>query len=428
MCSSNDPPANRAPGGKKKRKKLWEIQEGYHCSIVGTCLGKGDLQTLSRKKAFSLSSKTSDYNIHSVLVGLASVRQPQSRYLQKMMDEKYRQAIARYRSAESDEQIRILWEEDFEAGRVAGAYWAVMTHPVPTYDLINEIYGRIHMLGHECMSKYQSRKKAVEKTRGKVTLLEDVLASERQIARETTEALELSEKKISSLEKLNADLTETVHRLEEQMQQIQSGYTVSKLTKECERLHLELATSKEQCSLLYSKIEAMALENNQARDELERKRSEVANKKQMLVTAHMRQSELERELRSLEAVVCSCADDESDCTMCSDRDTERCPGPNLCGKLVLYVGGMHNLVPRYRKLVEEHGGRFMHHDGGREAARSMLPKLLSTADAVVCPVDCVSHDACTCVKKICKRDQKPFVMMRSSGLSSLVRGIAEIVQ
>ncbi|HHD57299.1 MAG TPA: DUF2325 domain-containing protein, partial [Desulfobulbaceae bacterium] len=57
-----------------------------------------------------------------------------------------------------------------------------------------------------------------------------------------------------------------------------------------------------------------------------------------------------------------------------------------------------------------------------------LPKMLTTADVVVCPVDCVSHDACTCVKKMCKRYQKPFALMRSSGLSSLAKGISEIVQ
>ena len=54
--------------------------------------------------------------------------------------------------------------------------------------------------------------------------------------------------------------------------------------------------------------------------------------------------------------------------------------------------------------------------------------MLTTADAVLCPIDCVSHDACNCVKKMCKRFQKPFVLMRSAGLSSLAKGLSEIVQ
>jgi SET domain-containing protein len=86
------------------------------------------------------------------------------------------------------------------------------------------------------------------------------------------------------------------------------------------------------------------------------------------------------------------------------------------------------MVPHYRQLVENFGGQFLHHDGGKEASRNLLPKMLITADAVFCPVDCVSHDACNCVKKMCKRFQKPFVLMRSAGLSSLAKGLNDIVQ
>jgi len=86
------------------------------------------------------------------------------------------------------------------------------------------------------------------------------------------------------------------------------------------------------------------------------------------------------------------------------------------------------MVSHYRQLIENRGGNFLHHDGGKEASRAILPKMLSTADAVLCPIDCISHDACICVKKICKQYQKPYVMMRSSGLSSLAKGLTEIVQ
>jgi hypothetical protein len=116
------------------------------------------------------------------------------------------------------------------------------------------------------------------------------------------------------------------------------------------------------------------------------------------------------------------------CAGCPDLETEHCPGPDLCGKKILYVGGLKKMVPHYRQLVENFGGRFMHHDGGVEVSRNQLPKMLGCADIVFCPVDCVSHDACTCVKKMCKHYRKPFVMMRSSGLSTLAKELNNIVQ
>jgi SET domain-containing protein len=70
----------------------------------------------------------------------------------------------------------------------------------------------------------------------------------------------------------------------------------------------------------------------------------------------------------------------------------------------------------------------MHHDGGKEVSRTLLPKMLISADAVLCPIDCISHDVCNCAKKICKRYQKPFILMRSASLSSLAKGLSDIVQ
>ncbi|MDA3786803.1 MAG: DUF2325 domain-containing protein [Deltaproteobacteria bacterium] len=111
------------------------------------------------------------------------------------------------------------------------------------------------------------------------------------------------------------------------------------------------------------------------------------------------------------------------CGACPPKD---CPGPTLCHKRILYVGGMHNMIPHYKKLVEQSGAQFSHHDGGREKSKTALHNLLKRADAVLCPVDCVSHDACLRVKKMCKRHCKPFVMMRGAGLSSLAQGLQHI--
>lgn len=116
------------------------------------------------------------------------------------------------------------------------------------------------------------------------------------------------------------------------------------------------------------------------------------------------------------------------CPDCEDQHSDKCNGPALCGKTVLYVGGLHKMIPRYKQVVEQLGGNFLHHDGGRESSRHILPKLLPGADAVFCPIDCISHDACKRVKKICKQYSKPFVMMRSSGLSSLAKGLQTIIQ
>ena len=96
---------------------------------------------------------------------------------------------------------------------------------------------------------------------------------------------------------------------------------------------------------------------------------------------------------------------------------------DLCGRRVAYVGGRSGIVGHFRRLVERLNGHFIHHDGGIEDHEGQLGRVLGQADLVLCPVDCVSHRACLRAKRFCKRTAKPFVPLRSAGLSSFVTGL-----
>jgi hypothetical protein len=78
--------------------------------------------------------------------------------------------------------------------------------------------------------------------------------------------------------------------------------------------------------------------------------------------------------------------------------------------------------------VERLHGQFEHHDGGVEESRANLQCLLSKADMVFCPIDCVSHDACLKVKRFCKQNAKAFIPLHSSGLSSFARELTQLAQ
>ncbi|MDQ2106703.1 DUF2325 domain-containing protein, partial [Azospirillum isscasi] len=103
------------------------------------------------------------------------------------------------------------------------------------------------------------------------------------------------------------------------------------------------------------------------------------------------------------------------------------PGPtdlgptDLGGRAILYVGGRTKSLPHLRAAVETRNGCLLHHDGGFEQTTRCLEGLVERADVVVCPVDCVSHDACLRVKGLCRRMGKPFVPMRSAGATSFAR-------
>ena len=96
---------------------------------------------------------------------------------------------------------------------------------------------------------------------------------------------------------------------------------------------------------------------------------------------------------------------------------------DLVGRCVLYVGGRQSLCAHFRELVERRNGRFIYHDGGREDARAQLWDVVRQADAVLCPLDCVSHDAVHRIKRFCERNTKPLVLLPRASLAAFNRGL-----
>ncbi len=129
-------------------------------------------------------------------------------------------------------------------------------------------------------------------------------------------------------------------------------------------------------------------------DQLEKQLVDLTERNEILETENAEQraelelmeSEMERAVSNAPEAPCGC------------EYADRCQERNLCGKCILYVGGRTNLIRHYRSLVEKYGGQFLHHDGGVETSSKKLQKILPKADAVLFPVDCVSHEASLFVK------------------------------
>ena len=412
-----------------RRKKLWEIYDGHHCSIIGTCLHRVDLRRFAKKKLFQVSSGATDYQIHKVLIGIAANRNRKSRALHKFLDQRYRAALKRYGAIEEDGAIRKLWKQDVERGAVAGAYWAIMSRHNLSNDLRTEVYGELHMMSHDIVIDQQNQRRLNEEIANKAKILEDVLVSERQLHIREKKQLIREIEDLQEREKEVVLLAEQKRELMVKNEQLALELSGASLASKVETLERHLEERNRINAELCAENEVLQYRVTKMGEALERVNNRFVEEKAQKRTLKAAFDDLREEIESMEsAMVSTMESSETNCLTCVDNNTSRCPGPDLCGKTILYVGGLHKLVAHYRQLVERHGGKFIHHDGGKEASRAALPRMLSGADAVLCPIDCVSHDACNRVKKICKQYHKPYVMMRSSGLSSLAKGLSQIVQ
>jgi hypothetical protein len=403
-----------------QRNRLWDIYDGYHCAIIGTCLRRGELRKIAGKKIFSLDARASDYQLHSSLVSIAGEKGERSKALHVLLDKKYQAAISRFSRIKTDEALESLWEMDHARGAIAGAFWAIMTHRSASSELVHRIYSHIHMLGHDFLGDHQGHLRLIHELQDKTSIFQEILVSERQqylqqkreMMEEMTE-LRLTEKRYGVLVKVN-------ERLHEEKEKLHAAVLQSEELAEMDRLKNQVACLRQFSAAHCGSLDTLTKELRQAEDTIAFLQEENAR---LLAE----KAEHQQKLLILEEAL-TAGTTAPACAGCTDQQTERCPGPGLCGKKILYVGGLKKMVPHYQQLVENYGGRFFHHDGGVEVTRSLLPKMLGSADIVFCPVDCVSHDACICVKKMCKHYQKPFVMMRSSGLSTLAKELGNIVQ
>jgi len=413
----------------QRRRKIWQIHSGYHCSVIGACLSRKDLKQIAKKKVFSLESGMDSFAIHRVLTTIADERLPESRVLNKMLDHKFRASIRRYVSLSSDEEVEEQWKKDLNSkGTISGAFWAIMTLPYCGKDLLDRVYGDCHMVGYDVFASHSTNARKTENLQRQVGALQSVLEKTKATYEREREYLkwELGELQKSKAEFLrqrlvNGHLVEENIALKEKLQMRENGEELislrserALLRKENEKLRRKILADGEEIAFAAQQSKAA----HASIDSIQNERDDL----QILNT------ELKEEITSLEAMFELSIGSKDVCDLCEEKHLNGCEGIGLSGKAVLYVGGRSNMVAHYREMVESNGGIFLHHDGGKENSRNLLPKMLSGADAVLCPVDCVSHDACKCVKKLCKRNSKPYVMMRSAGLSSLAKGLETITQ
>lgn len=402
-------PVRRARAPSKERSKLWDLEDRFHCSVVGTCLSLEELRKLARKLKVPQRIVSNDYQLHSTFVGLIGEHSPEAKLVNKRLDRKYRTNIRQFNVASNTRQLRKLWSEALAQGDIAGAFWALLTHPHTDEELLFDVYGQVHMLSHLSGASVRVDMQQLNRLRRKVPQLEKQLKTQHRKVNAT-----LSERKsvIAKLERKLAALAAVDTRntqLQEALSRHERGAVLEELHDQVEDYAAQLAMTRARAERaeahiqpLKDKIEALQEHNN-------------ALELQLLQFATER-SALENTLQQVLMADCDRCENNGNCS--KDLD--------LCNRCVLYVGGRNRQCAHFRALVEQRNGEFIHHDGGLEESRQRLATLLARADMVLCPLDCISHDAMNRIKRDCKRSGTPLQILPQSSLAAFTQGLQEV--
>ena len=397
-----------------KRRNIWELSTHHHCSIVGTCLTIGEARVIGKKIGVRCPNPDDlDSTIHSILVRESATKNTVSALLNKTLNKKYESSIRIFKKCNSAEEIRDLWRDSFEVGNIPGPYWAALSHPCIDYEVTIKIYSDVHMLSHLVGSS----------NRADIARLSELEFELADALEKNKSLLMKNQKKLSQLRNEIKNNQTTISKLERENSNLKLRLFVESPSQSVEEINEEFSQgillSGESYTASLSEranIESKIVNHNlRLVDDIERLNGE---KRELQSKLEMRHDELE----SLLAELHSANSFIQNFITNNDVNVPKC---NLFGKCILYIGGREGNICRMCDLVNKMNGRLIHHDGGREDSLAKLKGAISSADAVIFPVDCVSHSSALEAKKLCKKMVKPFMPLRSSSLSSLVTGLAE---
>jgi hypothetical protein len=372
---------------KQPRRRIWDLAGHYHCSIVGTCLSTAALRKLLAKLDMA-GPGDSEHDLHGRGVGLASRQDVGGKLLNKAMDDSHQATIKRYARAKTEGQVRALWHDDVKAGDIPGGYWALMTHQASGPALVREAFGYVHMLSHLVGAANRADIRRLQH------LEEQNAALQEKLDRQQAQIRDIALTRDAKIRQLQQDLADRI-----------AGAVAA--TPSAGEISLEDVIAG-----LRRQSDAEVRRRVAAEERLGKAQAIAAEARAAAAKAEARAAALQAEIEAVERSLRNAVQTQGDAAPM-----------DLDGLTLLYVGGRPAQLPHIRQAAAARGGNLLHHDGGIEDNELVLASMVSRADIIFFPVDCVSHGAAGTVKRTCRNAGKKYVPLRSAAVTSFIAGL-----
>lgn len=388
------PPASLpTPPAGSRRRRVWDLPVLHHCALIGVALPAGVARRL-HQRAFRSAAPCDDYDVHFALVTACRTRTRAAEAVQRELDTRHALAVRRFAAAKSADALQTMFDQAAAQGELGAALWAGLTHPRCDDAVADAIYRHVHM--HQHLAGAMARADLHRCAR----LADEHAAAQRELEQARQRIVQLQAERAAQAERDEARLLQLRAEL------LARDSTIAALRQELDGLR-------------------RAAPDLPARQRLAARVDELGERNRLLARelaeAREQQQRAERDAAVRRAGEAACAPESAAETAAPADVTE---APSLEAVAVLCVGGRDGAVAAYRELIEQRGGRFLHHDGGREDNTHLLGSSLAAADLVVCQAGCISHNAYWLVKDHCKRTGKRCIYLERPSVSGFVRGLA----
>lgn len=385
------PQARADVPSQAKRSKIWELSDSLHCSIIGTCLSNAELRhVLVRLNAKAQAAD--EHELHVLGVLLAKHPESGAKLLQRALDRRHGLSIKQYGRAKDEAALRTLWDESLKSGDIPGAYWALLSHPHAADEAVKKAFRDVHMLSHLVGAANRADIRRLRQLEEENDALTEKLARQQQQLREGFIARD------ETIRRLNEAL---INRAEESVQGADISGEIETLRSVIAEINRKLGQETTRRERLEQRLNAMS--------------ANLAKTEAALHAAEGDRDAFRRDVELIEDHVLGLLESSVEG---SDSALQ------LSGRTILYIGGRQHQVPQLKEVIERAGGSFLYHDGGIEHSSTLLPGLISRADILYFPIDCISHDAVATIKRLCRLSDKPYKPLRTASVATLLSALA----
>ncbi len=380
---------------------MWEIESHFKCPVVGAMLSVKKHRDILKKCGYDVSSLKS-YEYHQIIMSQLNDENKVSVKVNNVIRSQAKKWMDQIDGMD-EPQMRKLWKENLETGNVGPLMYAIVSYEDANLDLLQDVYGEVHMKAHANMTGIFNVRKDLANNRMILDREKNKLKAKNSENKELVKRRKADAKRISSLETENRQLKTKVAALEQHLSpDTQSNEErIKALESQVEALQLALESKDLEIELRDRDLESLHVELAQAHADNETTRKEV----EAFITALG------------DTAPAPCQGGDSGCTK------EACSQYQLCARRIFMIGGITKMKAFYKDIIEKAGGEFEYHDGYIKGAGMDIESRVKRSDLVLCPVNCNSHNACIQVKKLCNQHKTPLKILSSSSLSAVSQAV-----
>jgi hypothetical protein len=384
------------PAAGRPRLRYGEIEPYFRCPVVGMCLSLEEQKRLLKKTGINPKKMTA-FSIHEVCVAGADREDGLSEKVDALLNRKYASEIASLSDLE-EAAFMEEWTRHFRSGEFAGAFWAAVTRKDLSPEASRRIFGAVHMSMHENAGETGKLRMRIAVENDKA---DELVKKNRELA-SRAKSLERENRRLKSVcdrvKRQAVTLEEEKLRIQGEHVKLKSGKGIRELEASISEMEAEKEIIINKYSELKNAYNNVERKNLALEESLEKERAEFDEFKEDA-------RELIEELAQM------------------NRCDQECPSFDLCRKRILIVGGMSRMTHLYRRFIESSGGVFEYHDGYVKKGVKTLEERLKRADIVLCSVSCNSHGACSAIKNMGKKHNKPVRFLFNSSLNAVSQAL-----